>query len=104
MGAAEGLSYLTVLGFAGAGLGARVNSGGKQGLKGPLAVPEALAYGALGAGLLVLASQVGVEGCGVVLCTGWFVVPAGEVSAQGCTLTHDARLVRSHKCQPACYP
>jgi hypothetical protein len=58
LGAAEGLSYLTVLGFAGAGIGARVQSGGKQGLQGPLAVPETLAYGALAAGLMVLASQV----------------------------------------------
>lgn len=60
LGAAEGLSYLAVLGFAGAGAGARYKSGGKQGLPGPLAVPETLAYGALGAGLIVLASQVGV--------------------------------------------
>jgi hypothetical protein len=58
LGAAEGLSYLTVLGFAGAGIGARVQSGGKQGLQGPLAVPETLAYGAVAAGLIVLASQV----------------------------------------------
>jgi hypothetical protein len=58
MGAAEGLSYLTVLGFAGTGVGARVNSGGKQGLQGALAIPETLAYGALAAGLMVLASQV----------------------------------------------
>lgn len=58
LGAAEGLSYLSVLGFAGAGLPARGSSGGKQGLPGPLAVPEVLAYGALAAGLLVLASQV----------------------------------------------
>lgn len=58
LGAAEGLSYLTVLGFAGAGVGARVNSGGKQGLQGVLAVPETLAYGALAAGLMVMASQV----------------------------------------------
>lgn len=66
MGAAEGLSYLTVLGFAGAGVGARINSGGKQGLQGALAVPETLAYGALAAGLMVLASQVcwmGQGGC-----------------------------------------
>jgi hypothetical protein len=62
LGAAEGLSYLTVLGFAGAGLGSRVNSGGKQGLQGPLAVPETLAYGALAAGLMVLAAQVGFVG------------------------------------------
>lgn len=65
MGAAEGLSYLTVLGFAGAGVGARVNSGGKQGLQGALAIPETLAYGALAAGLMVLASQVcvGLRAC-----------------------------------------
>jgi hypothetical protein len=69
MGAAEGLSYLTVLGFAGAGVGARVNSGGKQGLQGALAIPETLAYGALAAGLMVLASQVcvGLRAC----CHGW---------------------------------
>lgn len=65
LGAAEGLSYLTVLGFAGAGVSARVNSGGKQGLQGVLAVPETLAYGALGAGLLVMASQVGVGQLGL---------------------------------------
>lgn len=59
LGAAEGLSYLAVLGFAGAGVGARVNSGGRQGLQGALAVPETLAYGALAGGLMVLASQVG---------------------------------------------
>lgn len=59
LGAAEGLSYLAVLGFAGAGLAARGTSGGKQGLPGVLAVPEMMAYGALAAGLLVLASQVG---------------------------------------------
>eukprot|EP00775_Hariotina_reticulata_P004981 gene4981-5223_t len=58
LGAAEGLSYLSVLGFAGTGLAARVGSGGKQGLPGALVVPEVLAYGALGAGLLVLASQL----------------------------------------------
>jgi hypothetical protein len=59
LGAAEGISYLTVLGFAGAGAAARGASGGKQGLPGALKVPEVLAYGALAAGLFVLASQVG---------------------------------------------
>lgn len=58
LGAVEGLSYLAVLGFAGAGVAARGSSGGKQGLPGALAVPEMMAYGALAAGLLVLASQV----------------------------------------------
>lgn len=62
LGAAEGLSYLAALGFAGTGIAARVGSGGKQGLKGPLAVPEFMAYGALAAGLLVLASQVSYGG------------------------------------------
>jgi hypothetical protein len=56
-----------VLGFAGAGVAARVKSGGKQGLQGPLVVPETLAYGALAAGLLVLASQVRQTGFNVVL-------------------------------------
>ena len=60
LGAAEGLSYLAVLGFAGTGLAARGSTRGKQGLPGALAVPEMLAYGALAAGLLVLASQVWV--------------------------------------------
>lgn len=67
IGAAEGLSYLTVLGFAGAGVSARVQSGGKQGLQGPLIVPETMAYGALAAGLMVLASQVRRPG-GFCLC------------------------------------
>lgn len=58
LGAAEGLSYLAVLGFAGTGIAARGSSGGKRGLPGALAVPEVMAYGALAAGLLVLASQV----------------------------------------------
>ncbi|KAF8062687.1 Papln [Scenedesmus sp. PABB004] len=58
VGAAEGLSYLAVLGFAGAGLSARAGSGGRAGLPGALAVPETLAYGALAAGLFVLASQL----------------------------------------------
>lgn len=58
LGAAEGISYLTVLGFAGAGAAARGTSGGKKGLPGALQVPEVLAYGALAAGLFVLASQV----------------------------------------------
>uniref|UniRef100_A0A383VR34 CBM20 domain-containing protein n=1 Tax=Tetradesmus obliquus TaxID=3088 RepID=A0A383VR34_TETOB len=58
LGAAEGISYLTVLGFAGAGAAARGASGGKAGLPGALKVPEVLAYGALAAGLFVLASQL----------------------------------------------
>lgn len=58
LGAAEGISYLAVLGFAGTGLAYRGTSGGKRGLPGALAVPEVMAYGALAAGLLVLASQV----------------------------------------------
>jgi hypothetical protein len=62
LGAAEGISYLTVLGFAGAGAAARGASGGKEGLPGALKVPEVLAYGALAAGLFVLASQVRVCG------------------------------------------
>eukprot|EP00878_Enallax_costatus_P044998 GHUV01053824.1.p1 GENE.GHUV01053824.1~~GHUV01053824.1.p1 ORF type:complete len:746 (+),score=261.83 GHUV01053824.1:864-3101(+) len=63
LGAAEGLSYLAVLGFAGTGLAARGSTGARQGLPGPLAVPEVLAYGALAAGLLVLASQVWAVRC-----------------------------------------
>ncbi|KAF6252353.1 hypothetical protein COO60DRAFT_538484 [Scenedesmus sp. NREL 46B-D3] len=58
LGAAEGISYLSVLGFAGAGAAARGASGGRQGLPGALKVPEVLAYGALAAGLFVLASQL----------------------------------------------
>lgn len=67
LGAAEGLSYLSVTGLAGWGAVHRIRT--NQPLPGALVVPEVLSYGAVAAGAIVLAMQVSLA----MRCSGWLM-------------------------------